>query len=193
MAKPKSNKKEIILERSSELFRTRGYSATSMRDIADAVGMEAASLYNHIRSKSDLLQEIVFAIAVGCNQHLEEVTGQTGSSTAKIEAVIRFHIRLMITRFNEYYVMTHDWHHLAEPHLVNFAQQRRAYVQQLEAIIETGIAAGEFRNIIPYVAVLNILSAVMGLEFWQRSAKRYSEQEMEDNIVLHLLSGLKNG
>ena len=193
MAKPKSNKKEIILNRSSELFRTRGYSATSMRDIADAVGMEAASLYNHIKSKADLLREIVFAIAADCNQHLDTITSGPQGNTEKIEAVIRFHIQLMIARFNEYYVMTHDWHHLAEPHLLSFAHQRRAYVQQLEAIIQDGIDKGEFRNIIPYVAVLNILSAVMGLEFWQRSAKRYSEQQMEDNIVLHLLSGLKQG
>jgi TetR/AcrR family transcriptional regulator, cholesterol catabolism regulator len=109
----------------------------------------------------------------------------------KIEALIRFHVQLMINRFDEYSVMTHDWQHLPEQLLHEFALQRRNYVQQMEQIIAQGIATGEFKNIIPYVAVLNILSAVMGLEFWQRSMKRYSDKEMEENIVLHLTLGLK--
>jgi hypothetical protein len=87
--------------------------------------------------------------------------------------------------------MTHDWNHLPEQLLQEFAWQRRHYVQQLEQIVAQGIETGEFKNIIPYVAVLNILSAVMGLEFWQRSLKKYSDAEMEENIVQHLTNGLK--
>jgi TetR/AcrR family transcriptional regulator, cholesterol catabolism regulator len=188
----KLNRKKLIMAKSAELFRIKGYSATSMRDIADVVGMEAASLYNHIRGKGELLKEIIFTIAGNCNNHLDDLlqTGKTPSE--KVENLIRFHVQLMITRFDEYYVMTHDWRLLEEPDLAEFAHSRRNYVQQMEAIISEGIERKEFKNIIPYVAVLNILSSVMGLEFWQRSQKRYSDHDMEENIVLHLLSGLKH-
>lgn len=187
----RTNKRKLIIARSAELFRTRGYSATSMRDIADAVGMEAASLYNHIKAKTDLLREIIFGIAGYCNEHLDNLQQSARTPGEKIEEVIRFHVRLMVNRYDEYCVMTHDWNHLPEEQLQEFATQRRRYVQQLEEIVARGIATGEFRNITPYVVVLNILSAVMGLEFWQRSLKRYSDKEMEDNIVLHLTGGLK--
>lgn len=187
----RTNKRKLIIARSAELFRTRGYSATSMRDIADAVGMEAASLYNHIKAKTDLLREIIFGIAGHCNEHLDTLQQSPKTPGEKIEEVIRFHVRLMVNRYDEYCVMTHDWNHLPEEQLQEFATQRRRYVQQLEEIVARGIATGEFRNITPYVVVLNILSAVMGLEFWQRSLKRYSDKEMEDNIVLHLTGGLK--
>ena len=45
------------------MFREKGYAGTSMRDLANAVGIEAASLYNHIKSKEDLLLQICVAVA----------------------------------------------------------------------------------------------------------------------------------
>ena len=65
----KASKKDFILLRASAMFREKGFPATSMRDLAEAVGIEAASLYNHIKSKSDILQEIVFRTANDCNMH----------------------------------------------------------------------------------------------------------------------------
>ena len=56
MLKPKkSAKRELILAEAAKLFKDRGYSGTSMRDLAGQVGMEAASMYNHIKSKDELL------------------------------------------------------------------------------------------------------------------------------------------
>jgi hypothetical protein len=40
--------------------------------------------------------------------------------------------------------------------------------------------------------VLTILSAVRGLEFWHRSRKKYSPQQIEDHMVIHLIAGLKS-
>lgn len=174
------------------MFQDKGFSATSMRDLAEMVGIEAASLYNHIKSKSEILQEIVFHAATECNMQLEEVDSENRSALKKIEEVIRFHVRMMLNRFQEYHVMTHEWIHLSEPYLTNFITQRRNYVQRLEAIVEEGIRNKEMKPMIPYVAVLTILSAVRGLEFWHRSRKKHSQQEMEDNMVLHLITGLKS-
>ena len=42
------------------MFKDKGFAASSMRDLAETVGIEAASLYNHIKSKSEILQEIIF-------------------------------------------------------------------------------------------------------------------------------------
>ena len=175
------------------MFKDKGFAASSMRDLAETVGIEAASLYNHIKSKSEILQEIIFHAASECNLQLEEVDAEGKSSLEKIEEIIRFHVRMMLTRFEEYHVMTHEWIHLSEPHLTNFITIRRSYVQRLEAIVQEGIRNKEMKPVIPYVAVLTILSAVRGLEFWHRSQKKYSPQQMEDNMVTHLITGLQSG
>lgn len=190
-AQKKSTKKEIILEKAAVMFREKGFSATSMRDLAESVGIEAASLYNHIQSKSQILQEIVFRAADDCNQHLDKLTEENASCSVKIESIIRFHVQMMLNRFEDYHVMTHEWIHLSEPHLSNFINQRRTYVQKLESIVEECIQKKEFKPILPYVAVLTILSAVRGLEFWHRSQKKITPAELEENMVTHLISGLK--
>jgi len=76
MAQPlrrKSSKREVILIRAATMFKDKGFAASSMRDLAETVGIEAASLYNHIKSKSEILQEIIFHAAAECNLQLDEV------------------------------------------------------------------------------------------------------------------------
>ncbi len=190
--RPKSSKREVILIKAATMFKDKGFAASSMRDLAETVGIEAASLYNHIKSKSEILQEIIFHAASECNIQLDEVDAEGKSSLKKIEEIIRLHVRMMLTRFEEYHVMTHEWIHLSEPHLTNFINLRRNYVQRLEEIVDQGIRNKEMKPVIPYVAVLTILSAVRGLEFWHRSQKKYSPQQMEDNMVTHLITGLQS-
>ena len=57
------SRKEVIIKAAAKLFREKGFKAASMRDLAVKVGVEAASLYNHIRSKSELLHDICFDVA----------------------------------------------------------------------------------------------------------------------------------
>ncbi len=187
----KATKKEFILKKASELFRQKGFAASSMRDLADNVGLEAASLYNHIQSKSEILQEIVFKAANECTIHLETMGNRKISSLEKVEEIVRFHTTMMLNQFDDYYVMSHEWMHLTEPYLTTFVAQRRSYVQKFENIIQQGIDRKEIKPILPYVVVLNILSAVSGLEFWHRSKQKITPKQLEDNMVIHMISGLK--
>ena len=187
----KASKKDLITRKASAMFREKGFPAASMRDLADVVGLEAASLYNHIKSKSEILQEIIFRIANDCNVHLDSLDNNGMSSTKKIESLIRFHVQMMLNRFDDYCVMINEWIHLTEPYLTNFTTQRRNYVQKMESIIEEGIKEKELKPVMPYVAMLTILSSVRGLEFWHRSNKKIAAQIMEDNMVSYLINGLK--
>ncbi len=187
----KASKKDLIVQKAASMFREKGFPATSMRDLAESVGIEAASLYNHIQSKSEILQQIIFRISDDCNKHLTELDSAGLSNLQKIESVTRFHIRMMLDRFEEYHVMINEWIHLEAQPLTDFIIQRRTYVQRLEGFITEGIASKEIKPILPYVAVLTILSAVRGLEFWHRSQKKYTPEELEENMVAYLIGGLK--
>src|ERR1700716_4080120 len=94
----KSSKREVILTKAAAMFLEKGFAATSMRDLAETVGIEAASLYNHIQSKSEILQEIIFRIANDCNMHLQHLETSRQSTLQKIESVIRFQVQLMLQR-----------------------------------------------------------------------------------------------
>ena len=189
--KKNTTKKEVIIEKASKLFRDKGFGAASMRDLAEIVGVEAASLYNHIRSKSEILQSICFKVANEFISHLEAVESSAEPALVKMETLFRFHIRMMMDQYEYVYISDHEWRHLPEPYLSNFVNQRRSYRKRLSDIIEQGIAKDELKNINPYVAVLTILSAISGIESWQRSRKHISAEALETNMVRYLIEGLK--
>ncbi len=183
-------KKEVIIQKAALLFKTKSYTAASMRDLAVALGVEAPSLYNHIGSKSELLQAICFKVGNKFTMQIEMIENSSSAIITKIEAIIRFHIQTMLENFDEVYVANHEWKHLQEPFLSDFLNIRRSYEKSLITLIETGIEKNEIKNTNPYVAVLTILSAVRGLEFWQRNKKNVSQQVLENDMVNHLINGM---
>jgi TetR/AcrR family transcriptional regulator, cholesterol catabolism regulator len=184
------SKKEFIIRKAAALFRIKGFKASSMRELAEKIGVEAPSLYNHIGSKSELLQSICFKVANDFTVHLQQVETADILVVQKLEQLIRFHIWMMLQFFDEVYVANHEWKYLDEPSLANFLNQRKLYEIKMMQLVETGIKNKELKNIHPHVAVLTILSAVRGLEFWQRHKKEISADVLEDNMVNHLLNGL---
>ncbi|MBS1669430.1 MAG: TetR family transcriptional regulator [Bacteroidetes bacterium] len=190
-SKKNSTKKEVIIEKAAKLFMEKGFGAASMRDIAEAVGVEAASLYNHIQSKSEILQTICFKVANEFISHLEVVEMSNETILKKMEIIIRFHIRMMLDQYEYIYISDHEWRHLTEPYLSNFLNQRRSYRKRLGDIIEDGIQKNELKKIDSYVAVLTMLSAISGIESWQRSRKTTSAETLESSMVKYLIEGLK--
>jgi len=195
MAKIKRNRngtrKDVIITKAAKLFREKGFSATSMRDLAEHVGVEAASLYNHIRSKTELLHDICFDVANLFWEHLNQVESSNATPIEKLETVLRFHIRQMVENFQEVYICDREWRYLADPYLSNFQNQRRTYRKRFAAIIEQGIVAGEINKIDASTAVLIVLHAVSGIESWHRSTHKISGEELEENMITILIDGLK--
>ncbi|MGC8751494.1 TetR/AcrR family transcriptional regulator [Hydrotalea sp.] len=187
-----NSRKEVIVAKAAALFKEKGYKAASMRELADIVGVEAASLYNHIKSKSELLHEICFSVANRYGQFMESVEQEQISSLAKIEKILRFHIHGMIEHFNEVYVSDREWKYLEDPYLSNFQNQRRTYRKRFAAIIEEGIQKKEIKPIDATTAVLIMLHAISGIESWHRSKQRISGNLLEENMITILVGGLKN-
>lgn len=186
-----TSKRDVIIEKASKLFRQKGFGAASMRDLAELVGVEAASLYNHIQSKSEILQSICFKVASDFVSHLEAVHASPETTLKKLEMIIRFHIRMMLEGSDFVYISDHEWRHLPEPFLSDFLNQRRNYRKSLSDLIASGIEKNEMKAINPYVAVLTLLSAISGIESWHRSRKTITADVLENNMVKYLIEGLK--
>lgn len=190
-ARKKASKKEFILKKAAEMFREKGFAATSMRDLAETVGIEAASLYNHIRSKNEMLESICFEVANRFTVFMDEIEGTSQGAIKKIETILRFHIKQMIDHFEEVIVCDREWRHLDEPYLSNFRNQRRNHRKRFAAIIEEGIKNGDIKKIDAPTVVLIMLHAVNGIESWHRSTAKISAKELEDNMVMIMIDGLR--
>ena len=173
------------------MFRERGFAASSMRDLAETVGIEAASLYNHIRSKNEILESICFDVANIFNEKIQEVESGRQSNINKIESLLRFHIEQMVDNYENVIVSDREWRHLDEPYRANFQNQRRTYRKRFAAIIEDGIVKGEIRRIDAATAVLIMLHAINGIESWHRSKAKMNADELANNMIRILIDGLR--
>jgi TetR/AcrR family transcriptional regulator, cholesterol catabolism regulator len=191
LQRKKASKKELILRKAAAMFREKGFAATSMRDLAETVGIEAASLYNHIRSKNEMLEAICFDVANRFTANMDTIEASEQKSIKKIETLLRFHIQQMVGNYEEVYVSDREWRHLDEPYLSNFQNQRRIYRKRFAAIIEDGISKNEIRKIDAPTAVLIVLHAVSGIESWHRSKAKINAEELEDNMVMIMIDGLR--
>jgi AcrR family transcriptional regulator len=185
------SRREIIIEKAATLFKEKGFKAASMREIADVVGVEAASLYNHIKSKNELLNIICFDVANRYTHKMEEVEASKLTTLVKVESLLRFHIDGMVNHFEEVYVSDREWKHLDNPYLSNMQNQRRTYRKRFAAIIEDGIKKKEIKKIDAATAVLIMLHAIGGIESWHRSTQKIIGKELEENMVTFLIDGLR--
>jgi len=186
------SRKDVILTAAAESFRERGYKATSMRDLAEKVGIEAASLYNHIDSKSELLIDICFGITTLMNDFMTSVEESDKTSLEKVETILRFQIKQMVDNFNNNFVANREWLHLENPELGEFRALRHGYRKRLNQIITKGIEDGEIKESINVPAtVWLLLHAVYGIESWHRSKVQVDPSVLEDNMITILISGLK--
>jgi AcrR family transcriptional regulator len=184
------SRKDVIVTKAAALFREKGFKAASMRDLAESVGVEAASLYNHIKSKTELLHELCFGVANRFMQKIDEIEAGPGTAIEKVEKLLRFHIGEMTNHYEEVYVSDREWKHLSDPYLSNFQNQRRIYRKRFAAIIENGIRNKEIKKIDAPTAVLIMLHAVSGIESWHRSTQKISAEALEDNMITILVGGL---
>lgn len=185
-----STKKETILEAASRLFYKQGFSATSMRQLAEQLGVEAASLYNHIHSKAQILKEICMKVASEFNSNIEKMEQSNEPAISKVEELLRFHIKKMIYGYEDVYVSDREWKHLSEPFLSEYRELRRNYRKRFAALIEQGVQRGEINPIDASTAVLIILHAVGGIESWHRSTQKINADQLEENMVTILVEGL---
>jgi TetR/AcrR family transcriptional regulator, cholesterol catabolism regulator len=189
--KNNTTRREEIVEAAARLFKQKGYTATTMREIAEQVGMEAASMYNHIKGKDELLTEICFRISDAYIAQLNDIETTLDAPIDKLNALIRLHIRIVFDDPNGISVANNEWKYLPKAALTQFKAARRDYETRFANIIKDGIEKGDINPINPSVALFTILSATRWVELWYKPERDISPKTLEDNIVFMLLNGLK--
>jgi len=131
----KISRKTQILNIAQQLFREKGFNGTSMRDLATAVGVEPASLYNHFSSKSVILEEICFGLADQFFQAFNEKNACL-SPENQLKLAINGHLKVIVQNLNASVVFLHEWRFLEGEKLSKFILLRQEYEKLFSDIIE---------------------------------------------------------
>jgi len=184
------NRKLEIAEVAARLFRNKGYSAVSMRDLAAAMDIKAASLYNHIASKKDVLALVIMELAAAFTRGMEAISDDDASVSHKLSGIIALHIDLTIQHPDAMASLNNDWIHLAPENLKTFIEQRDYYEESLRRIIRKGISENTVHAVNEDVVVFSLLSTLRTLYLWYGKRSRLSPEELKNDLIQALLLGL---
>ncbi|MDN5201123.1 TetR/AcrR family transcriptional regulator [Fulvivirgaceae bacterium BMA10] len=187
----KLSRKEQLELAATELFKEKGYAASSMRDLANKLGIEAASLYSHIKSKEEILSNICFRMANEFFEAINKIEIENISASAKLERAIIAHTQVIIKNVSASSVFLHEWRHLNQPKLDEFIAMREDYQNKFISIIEEGIANDEFISIDAKFAVLTILSSLNWIHNWYDPNGKMSPLEIGQQLSRMSINGLK--
>lgn len=185
-----TDRKSDIVNISAKLFKEKGYSAVTMRDIAQALEIKAASLYNHIKSKQEILELMVIGIAEEYTNAIQIIENSNETAVQKIEKVIQLHIDITVRNPDALASLNNDWMHLPESDLKYFLQMREEYEAIFRRIVKKGITDGEIKNANPEVIIFSILSTIRTLYLWYGKKKEFTEATMKTHLSKVLLNGI---
>lgn len=180
-------KKQNIINTAADLFREKGYAATSMRNLAAAVGIEPSSIYSHIRSKEDLLIEICTSCADRFTSGMDEIYYSDVSDKKKIKHLIRLHLDIAYENPASITVFNDDWKFLPEPAMSSFVISRKDYESKFKRILVNGKKQGkfEFKNI---DILFNII--IKMLHWSYTGIKSHSKEAVESELTEFILKSL---
>ncbi|MGC1630651.1 MAG: TetR/AcrR family transcriptional regulator [Gelidibacter sp.] len=182
-------RRDEIIKTATKLFKEKGYSAVTMRDLATAMGMKAASLYNHINSKQDILKAIIISLAEEFTQGMDLIKKSEHSTIEKLKLIVELHVH--ITTNNTYGMasLNNDWMHL-EDQLEYYLQLRKKYEQDFVDVIKTGISANEIIDTNSEVIMFSILSTLRSLYLWIPKKEEINVKELTQNLSEVLIYGI---
>jgi AcrR family transcriptional regulator len=186
-----TDRKEEILRVSQKLFKEKGYASTSVRDIAKALSIEPASLYSHISSKEDILEQICFDMANKFQVAIEEVNDIYFDAPQKLKLAIHSHVRLLTQNLEAATVFIREWRHLSEPKLSDFIALRNKYEEGIREIIQTGIDEEKYNLIDKKFGALTILSSVNWIVEWYKPEGNLTPDQIAERLYHFILTGLK--
>jgi AcrR family transcriptional regulator len=177
-----------IASAAARFFAEHGYHTVGMRDIAEAVGMRGASLYNHFSAK----EEVLYAIALGMTkgpveEHLPLLDAE-GTPATRLAALLRAHIRNLAEHRVEHLVGLRELAALTPEHRAEITDYRRYYQRRVRDVIAAGARAGEFAVDGPGRAAVAILDMINGISWWLRS--EHDVDEIVENYVGFALDGI---
>ena len=166
------------------LIADYGYEAVSLRQLATQVGLQPASLYNHIESKQALLFGLIQDHLTALTEHCDLALAAVPPDPAQqLRAFISQHVLYHLGRKQEVLVANLELRSLEPENYAKIIRMRRAYEGRLIRLLELGVDAGRFGLRDVRVSAYAILAMLTGACVWFKPSGRLTKAEM---VALHV-------
>jgi TetR/AcrR family transcriptional regulator, cholesterol catabolism regulator len=182
-----------LLAAATRLFRTRGFHATSMQDLGQALAMNRGSLYHYIAAKDDLLWAILTRAFDLLEARVAPILRSDAPPLDRLRGAIHEHLRVAADHADELSLIQIELRSLAPERRAEMIARRDAYEALWRDAIEAGIRDGSLRPFDVRLAGIGILSACNWFTQWYRPDGALAVDEVAERFCDLFLSGLRNG
>ena len=180
-----------VLAAAAHLFRTKGYSGTTTREIAAALGVTKATLYHHIGGKEDLLYTMSVTCLEGIFTDVSRAIAIETDPLARLTIAIKAHVTRMLTDLDNYAATVTELRSLRGDRAKHVQDLRRQYDELLRAVLRGAVEQGAVRDDydLRYLT-LGLLNMLRGTLFWFDPAGELSPAEIGDMLTDMYLNGV---
>jgi AcrR family transcriptional regulator len=187
--RPEGRRRELI-QIAGRLFAERGFLATTIRDVADAAGIQSGSLYHHFSSKESMADELLREYWSTLLGRYRAVTSTDASASEQARQLILESVRLLESCELAVRMSTNDWGYLAQ--VFPFMQASLDECEQIWThTLEQGVKSGAFSDEVdPAITYRTIMAAIGGTARWFRPGGRLGIDELADDIATIFIQGI---
>lgn len=187
----RAKRQREIIDAAAEIFHRKGYSATSVQDIADAVGILKGSLYYYIDSKDDLLFQMLLEVHEDAKGIVEETAVLDLPPVDRLRAYVRRHVEYNAQNLSKIAVYYHDFGRLTAKRKKAIIDQRRYYEDFVIGLIEEAKADGAVKKSVDSRLVANAIFGVVNWIYtWYRTSGSATPEYLGKLYAELLVSGI---
>jgi TetR/AcrR family transcriptional regulator, cholesterol catabolism regulator len=184
-----STRRTELTREAAKLFAQKGYHGTSIGDLAEALGVQKASLYSHIASKEDLLYETLMDGAAAFHAALDGIPDDL-PPVDKVRAALRGHLRVVAEQLDVATVFVQEWRYLEGGRRDEFVAERRRYEERIRELLREGRDLGDLRSDLDEgAAALLLLSAANWAYTWLQPGR--DTGAVADRFFALLIDGMR--
>ncbi|MDT9591660.1 TetR/AcrR family transcriptional regulator [Nocardioides zeae] len=188
------DRSELIVDAAAEIFRRKGYDATSLQEIADEVGILKGSMYHYIATKEDLLfaiinrnHERIIAGNQGWREHADD-------PVAALRSFIEGHLRNSLANRTDSVVFVRDFRALSEERAASILRAQHAYDQDFRTLVAAALAAGALRGgVSPAFAARAVFGMANWIHYWFDPAGALEPEDVVRELSTYALASLLEG
>lgn len=184
-------------ERLAEIYRTaaqiilrKGYDATSVNDIANALGMTKAGLYHYINGKKELLFDIMNFGLWELDEEVATPARAIVEPAERLRFIVDAHARLVTRGQGAITILVDEMTALTPAQQRKITQSKRKYFDFLRDTLNELKAAGKMQDVDTTAAAFSLLGMINWLSRWFQQGGALDEEQAADEIVKIAFHGL---
>ncbi|RLV75886.1 hypothetical protein D3C57_141710 [Streptomyces rapamycinicus NRRL 5491] len=173
-----------IIDQAMRLFAERGYDGTTLQDVAEAVGLSRANLYNYVKSKEELLVAMVDATTQSAASSLREVRRRTDLDSAeKLRMLVHTLVLHRAEQPAQFRTLDRSDQALPAEIAKKHLEGRRAVLREITEVVEEGVTVGRFRPVDAGITALSIIGMCNWVAWWFHPSPAHPAEPVAEQIA----------